>query len=134
MTKRKPPPPDKQFKPGQSGNPGGRPKLPEDIKKARKLNQVELERAVNHLLFCTRDELQAIVKNPETPMLEVMVASIMAQAATKGDQMRLEFVLARLIGKVKDQLEVTVPTPFVIRRPSGETLELGMDKPKEIEE
>ncbi len=131
---RNPPPPEKRFKPGQSGNPGGRPKTPEDIREARRLNQAELERTVNRLLFCTREELQTIVKDPKTPMLEVMVASIMAQAATKGDQLRLEFVLARLIGKVKEHLEVTVPTPFVIRRPSGETLELGMDKPKELEE
>jgi hypothetical protein len=39
-------------------------------------------------------------------MLEVMVASIMARAAKDGDYSRLEFLLARSIGKVKDISEV----------------------------
>ncbi len=96
---RKQPPKSSQFKPGQSGNPGGKIKLPEDIREARKLNQIELERTVNKLLFADRATIHESIKRPETPMLELMVASIMAKAAQTGDQARLEFILCRMIGK-----------------------------------
>ncbi len=122
---RKPPPKETRFKPGQSGNPGGQAKLPDDIKEARKLNQIELERTVNKFLFADREALHAVIKAPETPMLELMVASIMAKAAQNGDQVRLEFILCRLIGKVQDRIEVKTPVPFVIARRDGETLILG---------
>ena len=125
MTKRPPPPAKHRFQPGKSGNPGGKPKVPDDIAKARKLNQQELERVVNKYLWLDRAALQEAVKDPATPMLELMVASIMAQAAQKGDQQRLEFILQRLIGRVTDKIEVKVPAPFVIKRASGDELVLG---------
>ncbi len=115
----------KPFAKGTSGNPGGRVKLPEELRKARALNQQELERAVNKYLWLDRAALQDAVKDPATPMLELMVASIMAQAAQKGDQQRLEFILQRLIGRVTDKIEVKVPAPFVIRRAAGGEIVLG---------
>lgn len=125
MAKKPIPPVASRFKPGQSGNPGGKPKVPDDILKARKLNQIELERVVNKYLWLQRDEVQAAIKDPATPMMELMVASIVAQAAQKGDQVRLEFILARLIGRVKDTLEVVTPTPFIIRRGDGTQVVCG---------
>jgi hypothetical protein len=130
---RKPPPEHSRFKKGQSGNPGGKPKVPDDIKEARKLNQIELERAINRLIWLPRAELKALIENPETPMFEMMLASIVAQAAQKGDQSRLEFILMRVIGKVKDQLEVSTPKPFVITRQSGEQVLLGAKAEEEKE-
>lgn len=115
----------KPFKPGQSGNPSGRPKVPGDILEARKLNQVELERIINKYLYMDRESVKAAINNPATPMMELMVASIVAQAAQKGDQQRLDFVLNRLVGKVKDQLEVKQVTPFVIKHTTGHQTVLG---------
>lgn len=40
----------KAFKPGQSGNPGGRPKLPEDIKHVRELARQYTQHAVETLV------------------------------------------------------------------------------------
>ena len=130
MAKRSPPPPEKRFKPGQSGNPGGRPKVPGDILEARKLNQAELERIINKYLYMDRESVKAAISSPTTPMMELMVASIVAQAAQKGDQQRLDFVLNRIVGKVKDQLEVKQVTPFVIRHTSGEQTVLGAEVKK----
>lgn len=122
---RKPPPKHTQFKPGQSGNPGGKVKLPEDIREARKLNQHELERIINKYLYMDRESVKAAISNPATPMMELMVASIVAQAAQKGDHQRLDFVLNRLVGKVRDQIDVRQVTPFVIRHTTGQQTVLG---------
>jgi len=121
------PPEGKRFQKGQSGNPGGKVKVPDDIKRARTLNQLELERVVNRYLYLTSHELRERIQDPATPMMEMMVASIIAQAAQKGDQQRLEFILCRLIGKVKDQLEVTTPTPFILKKRDGEEIVMGVE-------
>jgi len=125
--KKREPPKASQFKPGQSGNPGGKAKVPDDIKEARKLTQLDLERVINSLLYITKEALQAKIKDPQTPMIEMIAASIMAQAAVKGDHMRLDFILQRMIGKVKDQLEVTTPTPFILKKRDGEEIVMGVE-------
>jgi hypothetical protein len=123
----------KPFKPGVSGNPGGRPKLPDDIKEARKLGQIELERVINKYIYLSRDELKAALADTATPMFEIMVASIIAQAAQKGDQVRLDFILNRVVGKVTDRIEHSTPKPFVIERSDGSQLVLGAKVEKEDE-
>jgi hypothetical protein len=122
------------FPPGVSGNPSGRPKTPPDILEARKLTQNELERIVNKFLYLDRAAIAELVKTPGTPMIELVVASILAQAAQKGDQQRLEFVLQRMIGKVKDQIEVTLPKPFIVSRLDGSSVEMGAKLPPKDEE
>lgn len=125
---RKPPTNGVKFKPGQSGNPGGRPKLPDDIKEARKLNQVELERIVNKYLYMDREAVKAAISSPGTPMMELMVASIVAQAAQKGDHLRLDFVLNRMIGKVKDEKDHNFNLNMNLRAmPREDVIELGKD-------
>lgn len=44
------------FKPGQSGNPGGRPKLPEDVKHVRELAREYTTEAVEALVSVIRGE------------------------------------------------------------------------------
>ena len=44
---------------------------------------------------------------------------------------RLEFVLQRMIGKVKDQLEVTTPVPFIVKRADGSEVVMGSEVKKE---
>lgn len=122
------PPEGKRFQKGQSGNPGGKAKVPDDIKRARTLNQIELERVVNRYLYLTSHELRERIQDPTTPMMEMMVASIIAQAAQKGDQQRLEFILCRLIGKVKDQLEITGVKPFIVEKIGGGRVEMGVEE------
>lgn len=89
------------------------------------MTQIELERSVNKFLYMPAAEIEAALAAPETTMLDRMIANIIAQAALKGDQMRLDFVLNRLIGKVKDQIEFSLPKPFIVARSDGTQLELG---------
>lgn len=90
-------PPHTLFKPGNPG--GGRPK--------GLLTASEISALIGRFWRYTRDELQAVVNNPKSTMGEIMVASIMARAAKDGDYSRLEGLLARGIGKVKEVSEVT---------------------------
>ena len=127
MTKKNGPPNGEKtrFKKGVSPNPGGKRKLPEDIKKARALNQIELERVCNKQLWMTRDELKDLMKDPAANMLELTVASILGQAMQKGDQQRLEWIAMRLIGRVSDRIEVTSTQPFAVKLLEGAVIELG---------
>jgi len=97
----------------QAGNPGGpgQPKIPEEVKAARKLNRIELERIINKYLYMPGTELRKLLEEAtkgqnEMPMIEAMIAKIMLAGFSEGDQRRLEFILDRLVGKVKDQVEV----------------------------
>ena len=99
-----------RFQPGQSGNPNGRPKLPEDIKKARKLTQVKLERILNKYIYMDRAEFQLMAeKETGMPVLECLVVSILSRATLEGDEKRLEFLLKRLIGPVVERHELSGP-------------------------
>lgn len=93
----------KDFKPGQSGNPNGRPPIPEDIKSARQLNQVEFERTVNSLMEKNKEQLTAILKDPKTPALVMLVARIVRTAMWSADTKRLDFLLNRMVGKPRTQ-------------------------------
>jgi len=85
------------YKPGQSGNPGGRPKDAIDRKK--------VDAIMNKFSHLSRAQLEAKVNSPETTMLELMIASVMVRAVKDGDASRLNFLLDRSIGKVKDVVE-----------------------------
>ena len=100
------PGPKTKFKPGQSGNPGGRAKIPEDIKQARTMTNHQLMRRLTDFLQMDRDAVRAIAQDPKAPMLDVIVASIVAKAATASDHQRLNFLFDRIVGKVTDKIEV----------------------------
>lgn len=122
----------RDFPPGVSGNPAGSPGLPQDLKNARKLNQVEMERIFNRFLYAGDNERQKTLQDPTAPGIDKLVAAIMGYAISEGDEKRLEFILCRVLGKVTEKLEVKVPEPFVIRRPGGEEVVVGA-KEKEDE-
>ncbi len=112
-----PPDPKYRWKPGQSGNPTG--------KRKGLLTTAQIASLVTRLSQLNRMELKAINDDPKSTMLEITVAKILDQAAESGDYSRLEFLLARSIGKVKDSLEVSTVKPYIIHKPDGSVLELG---------
>ena len=124
----------KNFKPGVSGNPAGSLPLPEDIKKARKLNQKELERSVNKFLYMNAAEIKESAADKECSMFDRIVGSIITAAVEKSDHTRLEFILNRMIGKVQDKLEVTTPKPFIISKSDGTQVICGAEIEKEDDE
>lgn len=104
-----------QFKPGQSGNPGGRPPLPEEIKKARKLNQIRVSEVVIEFLNMPMRDVKQIMDDPNTPALESMVARIIFEAQKHGDQSRANFVIEHGVGKLRETIKHELPAPTVIK-------------------
>ena len=124
------------FKKGQSGNPNGSPS--KNITKARKLNKVLVTELLNKFINMSMKDLIVFIRNNvpnskdttafkgDDPVIETMLASILVKAIQEGDQNRLNFIFDRLIGKVTDKVEYTLPVPTLVRRfESQETLELG---------
>lgn len=111
------PPKHTQFKPGQSGNPAGASKLQRTLTKERVVD------VLSRFAHLSRKELFAVSESETTPMLEAMVANIMLKAFENGDASRLEFLLNRAYGKVKDEIEVTTnPQEEELRKLSLEQL------------
>lgn len=122
------PPVQHRFKKGQSGNPSGVQALPKEVLRAKATNRVSLEKALQKFLALDRAELQRCLQDPRATMLELAIGTIVAKAAKDGDQIRLNFILDRLIGKVKEQISIEIPAPTVIKRfGSEETVVLGVD-------
>lgn len=103
------------FKPGQSGNPDGRPRVPLDLKESRGINKVEFERVLNKYMYMNGIELNAAIKSDTLPMIEMVVAKVVAKAFNEGDQRRLEFIIDRLIPRSMFDVPTTPPpSPFEV--------------------
>lgn len=116
----------KPFKKGSSGNPSGRSKLDNELAEVRKMTK-EHYRDLCTLLMGTRtEELQALLDKPETSMLTTIIIRCLMVAGEKGDSHSLDKIMERVIGKVKDEMDVTIkPRPTIIRRRNGESVTLG---------
>lgn len=88
----------KPFKPGQSGNPSG--------KKKGNLTKAEIEDFVSKCYRMNRSQLKDIIEDPKSEIIQIHIASIMAQGVKKGDFSSLNALLDRSVGKVKDVSEV----------------------------
>ncbi len=81
----------------------------------------------------TREELHAVVQDPASTAIQITVASILAQAMKSGDYTRLEFLLTRSIGRVKEEIELSKAQSFILRKRDGEEIHMGVQEVKVIE-
>jgi hypothetical protein len=95
----------KNFPPGVSGNPGGRPPLPDDVRIARDAARGEYDRIVARLISVPADQLEALAKNKKTPALERAVAKTLYVAGRSGDPRRLEAIVNRFARKPMPETE-----------------------------
>ena len=122
-----------RFKPGISGNPGGRKKLPAEVKEAKNLTNNQMILILNKLMFMTDYDVSRVLNDPKTSKFERIVAKILDKADQQGDSMRLDFLLNRTIGKVTEKVQHTLPRPMVIQRSDGSQTILTSEMPEEDE-
>lgn len=120
----------KPFEKGNRMNPGGKPKVPDDIKEMRKLTSVELERIINKLIHSDISELSLMLKEKKDTVIVLMVARLLHDVLSKGDHQKYSLMVDRLVGKIKEQIEVTTVKPFIIESPAGDTITMGLKDDK----
>lgn len=95
------------IKKGEVRNPAGRPPTPEYLKAGKKITKLKFQEILHKYCNHSLEELKLVFSRKTTPALDLVVIKILIEAIRKGDEKKLGFLLDRIIGKVKDEVEVT---------------------------
>jgi len=82
--------------------------LPNINKKFKNLDQGDIAKAIARYSQFTTAELKYFCASPNAKALDKMIAKLFLEAGVKGDPARVNFLLDRSVGKVKDVKEVQV--------------------------
>ena len=131
MTGDAPKPPPKRnisglrpFVKGQSGNPSGRPK--------GIVRRDEVQALMGRFWIMDVKDIEAYLAKPGVTAGERLVASIVVSAIKTGDAAKAEWLLSRLVGKVKEEVEIAAK-PFIAEYRDGTAEVMGVADPKVIE-
>lgn len=94
------------FKPGQSGNPGGRPKVSPMIKAFRETTEEEFIKALHMYGSYFDDEIEEYLAS-NIGQTERFMAQFIRDAALGKEKPR-ELLIERIFGKLKEQVDFTV--------------------------
>lgn len=120
---RLPPPVHTRFKKGQSGNPGGKPK--------NLYTADDLKRSISIHFMMRKEQIDDVLADAQSKAIDLMICSAISRCIKEGDMARAEYMFVRLLGRVKDVLEVTRPEPVIIKRANGETVALDTKEEEE---
>ena len=96
-----------QWKKGQSGNPRGGNSHSKVVRQVKRLTMDEVADLASMVILKNRDELRAVLLNKNTSVLKAWFAAVAVKGIAKGDHAALGALLDRVVGKVKDKVEVT---------------------------
>lgn len=116
----------RDWKPGQSGNPIGTTKEDHELRKIRHITKDQIKDILSLIAGATHEEMEAILEKPETTALTMMIVKIYMTIAEKGDMHAFDVLLNRVIGKVKDELDITLE-PYIVRY-GDQRIEMGLKK------
>jgi hypothetical protein len=122
----------RDFKPGESGNPNGRPPLPVWMREVRNKSEKEFIELLHRFGSLTTADLREVSKNEELPVEHMMFVQWLIAAFT--DENARRSYMDRRYGKVQEKIkhEGLAPT-FVIRKRDGDTVEMGIKSKDEDE-
>lgn len=89
----------KPFQKGQSGNPGGCPKLPEHLRGIRSFTQNEIIKIISKYGRVTFAELMKALDDPELSVMDKAIAKLFQRSVKEADYGALTFLLDRAVGK-----------------------------------
>ncbi len=90
----KKPPLEHRFKPGQTANPGGRPKS--------LLTADKIAAKLGEFWVMPRHAIHVLTEDPDAPIGDVMLGKIMLETAKNADHGKLAMLLDRAVGKPKE--------------------------------
>lgn len=96
----------------QEGHGIGRPKLSNEVKAIRKLSTSTFIEVTNELVFMTYKELKKRMKEPNVPVLELLVGKSIEKAISTGNINTIQSILDRLVDKnliIEQPLESCMP-------------------------
>lgn len=98
----------RDFVKGQIANPRGPKKLPEGFSEIKKLTSAEVVMLMNKYSNMTLEELKELLEKKEKlSVLDAMIISVLTKSFEQGDQNRFQFILDRMIGTVKQQVDLS---------------------------
>lgn len=112
------------FKPGQSGNPGGRHKLPAALSGVIFLRPTEVAALISKYIRLPFAALQEAIDKPGLPALEAAIAQQVLKAAQSGNIKALEFLLNYAGCQPSAQMQISVPNEAQISLENMTTSEL----------
>lgn len=122
------------FKPGQSGNPAGRRRMPPRLKEICPLSSEELNLTISMHLRMNLEKLRNVMADPNTIALDLMIASSIMKAIEDGELAKAETLFLRSLGRVRDMIDIPRPEPVIIHRISGAQIELTTQTAERIDE
>jgi hypothetical protein len=96
-----------KFKPGESGNPNGRPRKYTSLLKEQGYSLSEVNDCIQVLMSMTIEELKEVWDNPKATVLEKTIAAAIRKSIEKGSLYSIETLLTRVFGKPKEQTETS---------------------------
>ncbi len=68
--------------------------------------KTEADKIIDKFMTMNFAQLQASIKDPKTPTMELIVATVIMKAVQQGDHTRLSFLFDRLLGKQTENLAI----------------------------
>lgn len=126
---------DTRFKPGNRASVGkGRPKVPDELKAKIRDNPLltrdDFRFIIDKYMKLSTSAIQQEIQNPNLPAVEIMIAKIVAEGIKSGDTSKLNFLLDRHVGKVKEVIEQDITVRSVHEQIVDEIEKLENSKQK----
>jgi hypothetical protein len=110
------------YKPGQSGNPNGRPRKYVSLLKEQGYKLAEINDTIQAMMSMDLEELKTVWDNPKATVLEKTIAAAMRKSLEKGSLYSLETLLTRVYGKPKEQMDIQTDNRIEIVFVDGKTI------------
>lgn len=94
------------FKPGQSGNPAGRPRKYVSTLKEAGYKLSEINDTIQLMMAMDIEELKNVYANPKASVLEKTIAAAIKKGIEKGSLEQIETLLSRIYGKPKQSMDI----------------------------
>ena len=102
------PPDHTKFKPGQSGNPNGRPRKYVSTLREQGYKLSEINDCIQVMMAMTIEELKEAFENPTATVLEKTIAAAIKRSIEKGSLYSIETLLSRVYGKPKESVDMDI--------------------------